>query len=122
MFQILELNPFPYVKTPYSIGNEWKWVLDIGQQWGDKRWKEWKGNIHNVYYYKLVETTTLKTNLGNLKCLVIEGIAKSELGETRLKSYFNEEYGFVKLEYKNIDNSIIEFNLVGIESPSLFKY
>ena len=122
LFQILELNPFPYIKSPYIIGNEWKWELEIGGQWGDKRWREWKGNIHNFYHYKIVESTTIKSKLGNLKCFVIEGIAKSELGETKLRSYFNEEYGFVKLEYTNIDKSKIELMLERIESPPIFKY
>ncbi len=122
LFHILELNPFPYIKAPYVIGNEWEWKLDIGSQWGDKRWKEWSGNIHNVYHYKISETTTIDSNLGKLTCFVIEGSAKSELGVTKLKSYFNETYGFVKLEYTNIDNSTIELILERIDNPSPIKY
>ncbi len=29
-FKILELNPFPYIKTPYKIGTKWNWKLQIG--------------------------------------------------------------------------------------------
>jgi len=39
-----------------------------------------------------------------------------------LKSYFNETYGFVKLEYTNIDNSTIELILERIDNPSPIKY
>ena len=50
-FRILELNPFPYIKAPYKIGTKWKWKLKIGDSWSDKRWKEWKGEIENIYDY-----------------------------------------------------------------------
>ena len=50
-FQILELNPFPYIQSPYQIGKKWNWKLKIGDHWSDKRWMEWKGGIENVYDY-----------------------------------------------------------------------
>ena len=28
-FKILELNPFPYIKAPYKVGNSWNWSLSI---------------------------------------------------------------------------------------------
>ena len=81
LFKVLELNPFPYIKAPFQIGTEWKWELNIGPQWADKRWKIWTNEIHNNYRYKITATTLLKTKLGILKCFVIDGVAKSELGE-----------------------------------------
>jgi hypothetical protein len=115
LFSILELNPFPYVKFPLEIGKSWSWSLEIGGQWGDKRWKEWSGNIENKYQYKIVGKKIMKTSVGSLECYVIESQAKSELGITKLISYFNEQYGFVKLDYTNIDNSKLEINLQGKE-------
>lgn len=111
LFRILELNPFPYIKSPIAVGNSWEWKLQIGAQWGDKRWKEWSGNIENKYRYKITGKEELNTNFGSIECYVVESQAVSELGVTKLKSYFNERYGFVRLEYTNIDNSKIEMNL-----------
>ena len=111
LFRILELNPFPYIKSPIAVGNSWEWKLQIGAQWGDKRWKEWSGNIENKYRYKITGKEELSTNFGSIECYVVESQAVSELGVTKLKSYFNERYGFVRLEYTNIDNSKIEMNL-----------
>jgi hypothetical protein len=37
--------------------------------------------------------------------------AESELGKTYLTSYFNETYGFVRLEYINIDGSTLNIEL-----------
>lgn len=104
-FEILELNPFPFVKKPYKIGNKWTWQLTIGASWANKRWKTWEGQIINQYEYKIVKKSTIKTAIGDLDCFIIESKANSRIGETRLTSYFNEKYGFVKLEYTNIDNS-----------------
>lgn len=104
-FKILELNPFPYIKAPYEIGTQWNWNLQIGSQWGDKRWKTWEGNITNNYQYKITDKKVISTAFGNLECLVIESIAKSSLGETTLTAFFHDKYGFVKLDYTNIDGS-----------------
>lgn len=104
-FSILELNPFPYIKAPYEIGNQWKWKLQIGSQWGDDRWKTWEGNIENNYRYEITDTVKLQTNFGELECLVIKSTAESSLGTTHLTAYFNANYGFVKLNYTNIDGS-----------------
>lgn len=104
-FKILELNPFPYVKAPYKIGTKWNWNLTIGGQWGDERWKTWEGNIENTYDYEITDKKTISTAFGDLECLVIESKANSSLGETGLTAYFHEKYGFIKLDYQNIDGS-----------------
>jgi hypothetical protein len=104
-FEILELNPFPYVKAPYEIGTKWTWSLKIGDHWADSRWKHWSGSIVNYYKYEITGLKTVVTPMGDLNCLVIEGIATSRIGETRLRTFFNEKYGFVRLEYLNIDGS-----------------
>tara|TARA_R110002074_G_scaffold122612_1_gene257238 strand:+ start:56 stop:898 length:843 start_codon:yes stop_codon:yes gene_type:complete len=104
-FEILELNPFPYIKAPYKIGTKWTWNLGIGDHWADGRWKMWEGQIENEYKYEITDKRTLKTDLGEIECFVIESKAKSRIGETELTAYFNLKYGFVKLNYTNIDGS-----------------
>ncbi|MEW5675461.1 hypothetical protein ABGT15_04035 [Flavobacterium enshiense] len=104
-FEILELNPFPYIKAPYKIGTKWNWKLKIGDHWADKRWLEWKGGIENVYEYEIADKKKIVTKLGNLECYIVKAKAKSRIGTTELISYFNPDFGFVKLEYKNIDGS-----------------
>ncbi len=123
LFRILELNPFPYIKYPLQIGHTWTGDLLIGGQWGDKRWKEWTGNILNKYQYKITDKKTVNTPLGSMECYVIESEAKSELGTTKLTSYFNEQFGFVKLDYTNIDKSTIEIDIQGVkkEIVNIFK-
>lgn len=107
LFEILELNPYPYLKSANEIGNKWEWKLSIGSKWSDKRWLEWTGNVLNKYDYEITQKLNLETKIGNLVCYEIVGIAQSELGKTKLISYFNQEYGFIKLDYTNIDKSKI---------------
>jgi len=46
---------------------------------------------------------------------VIDSKAKSNLGETELIAYFNEAFGFVKLEYTNIDGTKTYLELASVE-------
>jgi len=114
-FQILELNPFPYIKKPYQVGTTWTWKLAFGSMWSDKRWLVWEGTRENIITYTITEKTTMKTKLGNLECLVISATAKSDIGNTSLRSYFNSTYGFVKLDYTNINGSKTVLELVSVE-------
>lgn len=111
-FEILELNPFPYIKAPYQIGTKWTWHLEIGDHWADERWKLWDGQIQNEYEYEITDRRTLKTDLGTIDCYVIASKATSSIGETGLTAYFNPKYGFVKLEYSNIDGSKTNLELI----------
>lgn len=122
LFKILQLNPYPYVKFPLEVGNTWNWKLQIGSGWGDKRWKEWSGIIVNEFHYRVVDKINVKTKIGTLVCYVIESNGISELGTTRLISYFNEKYGFVKFEYTNIDNSKLEIVISKLQLPSILKF
>lgn len=114
-FEILELNPFPYIKAPYKIGTKWNWKLKIGDHWSDKRWLEWKGGIVNNYQYEIKKKKKILTKLGKLECYIIHSKAKSRIGETELISYFNPKFGFVKLEYKNIDGTKTVLELETVE-------
>ncbi|WP_109097531.1 hypothetical protein [Aquimarina sp. AU58] len=104
-FRILELNPFPYIQTPFEVGNKWNWSLKIGSNWGDKRWLAWEGGIENKYVYEITGKKKINTPFGKLECYTIDATATSRLGETKLTSLFNTEYGFIKLLYTNIDGS-----------------
>ncbi len=111
LFKILEINPFPFIQKPYSIGNKWSWELEIGSFWGDKRWKTWTGNIISKTEYQITSNKEIITNIGKIECFEITGVSKSKIGETKLISYFNKEYGFIRLNYTNIDGSKVVFNI-----------
>ena len=115
LFKILEFNPFPYIQYPIKKGKTWKWLNTFGSHWGDERWKTWTGTIVNKYKYKITDTDCeVVTPMGTLSCVKVEAVAKSRIGKTRLTAYYNDTYGFVKMDNTNIDGSRIEIMLVGI--------
>ncbi len=114
LFRIVEINPFPYIQYPIKKGNTWKWSLSIGSQWGDERWKTWTGGIVNKYKYKITDTDCeVVTPMGTLSCVKVEAVAKSRIGKTYLTAYYNDTYGFVKMDNTNIDGSRLVVDLVG---------
>ena len=121
-FKILELTPFPYILKPYTIGREWDWSLEIGSHWGNVKWREWEEMITNKCSYKITGDTILNTKTGNFHCYIVDSYAVSELGKTYLTSYFNDKYGFIKLDYTNIDGSKIVLNLIQHNSGSRKAY
>ena len=104
-FMILELNPFPFIQQPFKIGNKWTWTLGIGDHWKDDRWKTWTGSIRNNYEYEIIGKEKLKTKIGEMVCWIVQSTATSAIGSTGLIGYYNEENGFVRLDYINIDKS-----------------
>jgi len=117
-FEILELNPFPYIKFPPKIGESWTWKLTIGDGWSDHRWKVWQGQIENLYKYTITDKTEISTPLGQLNCFVVKSSAISRIGSTALTSYFHPKYGFVKLDYTNIDGSKTILELINFKTKN----
>jgi hypothetical protein len=112
-FSVLEFSPFPYIKFPATTSFKWTWALnDISERWSDDRIIEYKGKQQSQYEYEITGTKNLNTAFGRLNCIVIEASARTSLGNTKLTSYFNKEYGFVSLDYLNIDSSIIKLELI----------
>ncbi|NML65658.1 hypothetical protein HHL22_10620 [Hymenobacter sp. RP-2-7] len=115
LFAVLELDPFPYVKQPLHVGASWSWKLAFGDHWADKHWLVWKGKNKNVTQYKVTNKLLLNSKLGALTCYVVASEATSALGSTKLVAYYNEQVGFVKLAYTNIDQSSLTLELQRVE-------
>ena len=110
----LETCPFPYIKLNKPVGYIWTDKMNIGDHRSNKQWGEWKGRLLLDYTYKIVGKEAIKTSLGSLDCYKIESTAKSNIGESKLVSFYNDKYGFVKLEYTLMTGSQIEINLVEV--------
>lgn len=78
--------------------------------------------MHFTHRYQLTDSTLFPTPLGRLPCYRVLATGTCKLGTTALESYFNPTYGFVQLNYQNIDRSRLELELVSVTStPSLDK-
>ena len=111
-FYYLQLNPYPFIKHPYEIGHSWDWGFKLGSQWGYKEWRTWEGNIDLQHHYEIVAKENISTPYkAEIPCYVIEATGDTQLGETRLTAYFNDELGFIKLQYINIDSTQMTIEL-----------
>ena len=109
------------MKKPLELGLEWTDQMRIGKNWGNKLWGEWKGQLLLTYSYKITEKKTIKTEIGEIDCFVIESSAKSEIGTTRLISYFSEKYGFVRLEYELLNDLKVNMWLITFQTDKEFN-
>jgi hypothetical protein len=82
----------------------------------DKRWLKWTGQNENKYDYEITNKLYLETKIGKIECYEVTGIANSKIGTTKLVAYFNEKYGFVKLNYTNINGSKTVIDIEKIEN------
>lgn len=114
-FKALETAPFPYVHLGKSVGYTWSDQMRIGDSWSNPVWGEWKGKLLLDYTYRIEKQEMVSTALGDLSCLKVVSTAKSTLGETELVSYFSEQYGFVKMEYKLLTGLKIVIDLVKVD-------
>lgn len=100
-FKILEINPFPEVRFHER---EWSTELTVGSEWGNKRWKTWKGKLKVSSKYSYEKQTGMITSK-----------AQTEIGTTKLISEFHPEKGFTKFDYTNINGSRILLELIKVK-------
>jgi len=120
-FNSLETCPFPYVKKPLKIGLEWKDAMIIGQGWRGEKWGEWNGQLLLNYNYKITGKELVKTSVGLIECFIIESIASSKIGKTKLKTYFSDIFGFVRLEYELITKIKVNMWLIDFKKGQKFN-
>lgn len=115
-YRILELNPFPHIKLPATSGRTWEWsVYPPGDYYGNPAWATWKGIMQVRFRYTLGGIVPLATPLGNLPCYRIQAAGTTKLGTTALEAYFHPAYGFVRLNYRNIDGSRVQLEMVSVD-------
>ncbi|NVO10314.1 MAG: hypothetical protein HXX16_10165 [Bacteroidales bacterium] len=111
-YAILEFSPFPIVHFPLSVGKEWVWSLLIGQAWAKLAGiTNYEKDYKFEYSYKVTGKTTFKFKGESIGCYVVEANCKSPFGNSRLITFFNDNYGFVKMDYLNMDGSRFVFSL-----------
>ncbi|UOR04493.1 hypothetical protein MUN82_16290 [Hymenobacter aerilatus] len=121
-YRILELNPFPDIELPAKPDKTWLWTVFPPDIYADSAWVVWKGVLTVNHRYQVIDSTQLSTPLGRLPCYHVQAIGTCKLGTTALESYFNPTYGFVRLNYRNIDSSRLELQMVSVTSrPVLDK-
>ncbi len=100
---ILQLSAFPYIK--FGNKKKWKWNLEASF--------EGYQNVNLINNYRKKRSFIYESEyLGSLQCADIKGLTNSEIGSTSSNFIFNTYYGFVLLEFINIDNTAIRLTLI----------
>ncbi len=120
-FKSLETCPFPYIKLKKPIGYKWTDSMSIGNHWANEKWGLWNDRLLLNYEYEISGKEKIQTKIGELQCIVISAIATSNIGKSKLKSYFSYEYGFVKLEYTLFTGMEIELNIAQIINGPILR-
>jgi hypothetical protein len=107
-FNFTEIAPFPQIKYPLEIGKTWTENLGI-QGWGD-----WDNSSINSYY-EVVDSGMVITKYGIIdNCWKVHSKSIFKLGESVFEYWFNEELGFVKMNYLNYGNQTLSIELIEI--------
>jgi hypothetical protein len=113
--EILQLSPFPYIKLSLKSGQTYDWNLEVGEKWPEFKAFDWKGKLTLHVKYVVQGTEALTLPFGNVQTIKIKAIANTTIGQSTLTSYFNEQFGFVKLVYRNLYGSSITMILKQIK-------
>lgn len=113
-YRILELNPFPEIRFS-PTATTWTGTVYPSDGYSDPAWGTWSGVLPVQFTYSFVDSVQLVTPLGKLRCARVRATGKSKLGSTQLVSYFQAAYGFVRLEYTNLDRSRVEMEMRAVE-------
>ena len=120
-FFFFETCPFPYIKLNKPVGYKWTDSMSIGSHWSDKKWGLWEGRLLLNYEYEISGKERIHTNIGEFDCIVVNAIARSNIGKSSLKYYFSPEYGFVKLEYILFTGVEIELNIAQVKDGPILS-
>ena len=117
-FVLTEFNPFPQLLFPLDVGKTWSRILTAPYTFFEKA-KIKTDSVSEFFNvnceYKVTGEADISTAIGIVRCKKIEAIGEMIAGSTFATFYFNEQWGFLKLEYRNIDGSQLALQLTGIK-------
>lgn len=109
-YKFTEVAPFPDIQRPIQKGKKWVNSINVIDGWGD-----WNGLTVKCRYCILGQTS-FELEGSKVACWVIKSTSKCSAGKSKLITLFNEDFGFVKMEYQNYEKESLVFELIGVES------
>lgn len=111
-------NPLPLMNLPLFTGKTWTQFVSVRNEDLKKakiKYESADGLMHINMEYKVIGEVNLNTRFGVMFCRKIEANAETALGTTFATFYFNEQWGFVKTEYRNLDGSELVYQLISVK-------
>ncbi|MDH5608557.1 MAG: hypothetical protein OEY56_03680 [Cyclobacteriaceae bacterium] len=102
--------PYPKVMLPLAQGKTWKGGLYVSFGWGDWDYNEVE------YTYEVLEQTKIETPFRTFEnCWHVQSHAVASFGNSQHDFWFDEEFGFVKMQYLNYKGQLLIFELEQVE-------
>lgn len=106
---LTEVAPFPEVKFPLEEGRTWKSSLFIYEAMGT-----FEGTLS--CNYAVMGQGPVATPMGDVTCWEVFSTGLHDrLGRSSATFYFNEQLGFVRMEYSFFNGRQIDLQLVGLD-------
>lgn len=99
---VLQLSAFPYIK--FGAIKKWEWKLNAA-------YANYQ-DVHLTHSYKKEKPIKFNSNIGVLSCIPIQATSESYVGTATSEFLYNEDYGFVKLEFHTIEGTTITLELL----------
>lgn len=111
IYFVHEFTPFPEVRFPIEVGKQW--TTDFGYVWPSKELNIPAGVKVKPHYTVEVKFEEYSDILGRtIDCYRIVGVINQALIKSKWIGVFNDELGFIRMEFHNIDQSITTMILV----------
>ena len=113
-YSFTQVAPFPQIELPLRIGKKWTDNnISLKEGFGD-----W-ANMKVKSEFEIIETADIQTEYGEFKnSWKIKAVATFPLGKSELIYWFNEEFGFVKLDYTNYGNQRLKIEVAAIKDTA----
>ena len=116
LFTILEYSPFPEVRIPLKIGLRWQFKNSMGRFWENKLF-DIKSNDILIYKYVIEDVKHHICDLESfpIQCYSIKAESVNiKFAQTKFSGLYNDKYGFIDMEFQNIDGSTILLKLIKV--------
>ena len=108
-YKFTEVAPFPEIYFPFEIGKSWESNLNIQRGWGE--WSDTYGSSEYVVH----GTDDFLINEQVITCWIIKAKSTFPFGVSYAEFWFHEDYGFVKLNYVNYKEEVLDLKLIAVE-------
>jgi hypothetical protein len=113
-YNFTQVAPFPQMELPLRIGKKWT-DNNISLRDGFGDW----ANMKVKSEFEIIEQSNIKTEYGEFEnSWKVKAVSTFPLGESELIYWFNEQYGFVKLDYTNYGKQRLNIEVTNINDTA----
>lgn len=121
-FSILEYSPWPHICFPVQENPGWNKEFIPGPNWINEKYNIGRNTkLSFTYKNKGSVVQRLKFLNKEVTCWQIDAVSVKSEYPSSFSGLFNAEYGFIRMEFRNVDHSLITLELSQVESWKAFQ-